>query len=136
VVDEPWHVRCGRAATRLVRTPSGWIHVHLAQTGSGRLSQFDDQGRLLDTEQVWWDEELHPRFLDVDLTSGLASLGLKREDAEAVTAELRADVEPLRIPPFSRLDTLKFYVTFFPMVVGGWALALALLIWVLVTQVV
>jgi hypothetical protein len=133
--EAPQHVRWAQAAIRLVRTPSGWIYVHLAATGSGWLNQFDDRGRLVETEQVWWDEEQHPSFLDVDLASGLASLGLEREDADAVTARLRAAVEPLRSPPASRLDAFKFYATFFPMILGGWVLALALLTWVLVTQV-
>jgi hypothetical protein len=135
VGEEPHHVLWARAAIRLVRTPTGWIHVHLAATGSGWLNQFDNQGRLVETQQVWWDEERHPSFLDVDLASGLASLGLEREDADTVTAGLRSDVEPLRSPPASHLDALRFYLTFFPLVLGGWALALALLTWVLVTRV-
>jgi hypothetical protein len=134
VTDEPQHVRWARAAIRLVRTPSGWIYVHLAATGSGWLNQFDADGRLVETEQVWWDEERHPSYLDVDLASGLASLGLEQKDAQAVAASLRADVAPLQSPPRTRLDAFKFYTTFFPWVLGGWVLAFALLIWILVSR--
>jgi hypothetical protein len=109
--------------------------VHLAETGSAWLNQFDSQGKLVKTEQVYWDEERHPSFLDVDLASGLASLGLERDEAEGVSAGLRSDVTPLASPPSSRLEALKFYAAFFPLVLGGWVLALALLILVLVTQV-
>jgi hypothetical protein len=134
VAEDPWHVRWARAAIRLIRTPSGWIYVHLAATGSGWLNQFDDQGRLIETEQVWWDANRHPIFLDVDLVSGLSSAGLSDEDAKAVAASLLADVTPLQSPPATRFDALKFFATFFPLVLGGWVLAFALLIWIVVTQ--
>jgi hypothetical protein len=65
------------------------------RTTDGTSSNAKAQGRLVETEQVWWDEERHPRFLDVDLASGLASLGLEQDYAQAGAASLRANVTPL-----------------------------------------
>jgi hypothetical protein len=135
VAEEPQHKRWARAGIRLVRTQRGWIYVHLAQTGSGWLNEFDSQGKLVKTEQVYWDEERHPSFLDVDLPSGLASLGLERDEAQGLSADLLSGVKPLASPPSSRLEAVKFYAAFFPLMLGGWVLALALLIWVVLTQV-
>jgi hypothetical protein len=69
-----------RAAIRLIGTSPGWIQSILGG-GSGWLNQFDSRGRLVEIEQVWWNEERHPSFLDVDLASGLTQHWLIRPSA-------------------------------------------------------
>jgi hypothetical protein len=36
-----------RAAIRVVETPAGFVRIHLVVTGSGRVEQFDREGRWL-----------------------------------------------------------------------------------------
>lgn len=86
-----------------MKTPSGWIYVHLARTGSGWLNEF-------------------------------AAQGLDDESAAAVAADLRAAVEPLRTPPWSRWSVLAFYLQFFGIFIAGWILAFGLALWIVLSR--
>lgn len=128
--------RWPHVAIRLLRTPSGWIHVHLATTETGWLTRFDNQGRYVALEQVWWEIAGQSQLVETSLEEGFVALGLPVEEAREVAASLSAEAKPLSTGSHeSRWWDAFGFLMFFPLILGGWVLALALLAWIVLTAI-
>jgi hypothetical protein len=118
-------------AMRLVKMPAGFL-VPLLTSGGAFVTKFDEAGRYVEQESVWWDENRHASFLETDLASGLVALGLRSEEADALASELHDQAEPLSHSTSHAQSASSSGRSSFVAVFAGWLVAFGLLIALLI----
>jgi hypothetical protein len=120
-----------RAAIRLIEVPDAFVHIHLLVTGIARVEQFDREGWLLEAESARWDEG--GKTLDEPpLAEVLSRFGMPSDEAAALAADLRARAEPLARSNGGWWEEVKLWLGLFGLFIGGWIIAVALAIWLLI----